>query len=60
VTVSIGVGESSARLATPELVIEAADQALYYAKGQGRNRVEVARKTRRAGAQPAVVVVSRA
>jgi diguanylate cyclase (GGDEF)-like protein len=59
VTVSIGVAESSARLAAAELVIEAADQALYYAKGQGRNRVEVARKTRRA-AQPPVVVVSRA
>ncbi|MGI9101315.1 MAG: diguanylate cyclase [Terriglobales bacterium] len=42
VTVSIGVAEVSARLRTPELVIEAADQALYRAKDQGRNRVEVA------------------
>jgi diguanylate cyclase (GGDEF)-like protein len=58
VTVSIGVAESSARLATAELVIEAADQALYYAKGQGRNRVEVARKKRLAPAQPPVAVVS--
>ena len=55
VTVSIGVAESSARLASPEQVIEAADQALYHAKGQGRNRVEVARKPRRAPAQPVVV-----
>ncbi len=42
VTVSIGVAESSARLATPELVIEAADRALYRAKDNGRNRVEAA------------------
>jgi diguanylate cyclase (GGDEF)-like protein len=60
VTVSIGVAEAGARLATPELVIEAADQALYYAKGQGRNRVEIARKTRRASAQTPVTAPSRA
>jgi PleD family two-component response regulator len=40
VTVSMGVAESSARLLTPGLVIEAADQALYRAKDNGRNRVE--------------------
>ena len=60
VTVSIGVAEASARLATPELVMEAADQALYYAKGQGRNRVEIARKTRRAPAPPPMAATSRA
>ena len=40
VTVSMGVAESSTRLPTPERVIEAADQALYRAKDNGRNRVE--------------------
>ena len=50
VTVSMGVAESSGRLRTPELVIEAADQALYRAKDNGRNRVESADKTRNRGA----------
>lgn len=39
VTVSIGVAERSARHAEPEAVIKAADQALYRAKKEGRNRV---------------------
>ena len=47
VTVSMGVAESSARLNTPERVIEAADQALYRAKDNGRNRVEHAGAVRR-------------
>jgi diguanylate cyclase (GGDEF)-like protein len=42
VTVSIGVAEPSTRLRQPEQVIQAADQALYNAKGNGRNRVEMA------------------
>jgi len=42
VTVSIGVAEPSTRLRQPEQVIQAADQALYSAKGNGRNRVEIA------------------
>ena len=42
VTVSIGVAEPSTRLRQPEQVIQAADQALYIAKGNGRNRVEIA------------------
>jgi diguanylate cyclase (GGDEF)-like protein len=46
VTVSIGVAESSARLQTPPRVIEAADQALYRAKDNGRNRIETAGKIR--------------
>jgi diguanylate cyclase (GGDEF)-like protein len=47
VTVSMGVAECTARLGTPELVIEAADQALYHAKDNGRNRVELAGKPAR-------------
>jgi diguanylate cyclase (GGDEF)-like protein len=42
VTVSIGVAEPSTRNRQPEQVINAADQALYRAKGNGRNRVELA------------------
>ena len=39
VTVSIGVAGPNAGLATPQQVLEAADQALYRAKQGGRNRV---------------------
>jgi GGDEF domain-containing protein len=39
VTISIGVAERSAKLATPDDVIKAADKALYRAKSKGRNRV---------------------
>jgi len=42
VTVSIGVAEPSTRYHQPEQVIHAADQALYRAKHNGRNRVELA------------------
>jgi diguanylate cyclase (GGDEF)-like protein len=42
VTISIGVAEPSTRYRQPEQVIQAADQALYRAKGRGRNRVELA------------------
>jgi len=37
--VSIGVAERSERRPTPEAVIEAADRALYRAKGKGRDQV---------------------
>ena len=40
VTVSIGVAESNGRQDSPELVVQAADRALYRAKDAGRNRVE--------------------
>src|SRR5579871_608701 len=40
VTVSIGVAEPGPKNSTVEQVIEAADKALYRAKGAGRNRVE--------------------
>ena len=42
VTVSMGVAEPSTRDRQPEQVIQAADQALYAAKRNGRNRVELA------------------
>src|ERR1700674_3323617 len=42
VTVSIGVAEPSTRIRQPEQVIQSADQALYRAKNDGRNRVELA------------------
>jgi GGDEF domain-containing protein len=42
VTVSAGVAEPSTRYRQPEQVINAADQALYLAKSNGRNRVELA------------------
>jgi len=42
VTVSIGVAEPSTRYRQPDQVINAADQALYRAKHNGRNRVELA------------------
>ncbi len=42
VTVSIGLAENTARARTTEEVILAADKALYQAKHNGRNRVEIA------------------
>ncbi len=39
VTISIGVAEPSRERRSPEQVISAADQALYRAKQQGRNRI---------------------
>jgi PleD family two-component response regulator len=41
ITVSIGIAGPNVTNATPEKVIQAADQALYRAKESGRNRVEV-------------------
>jgi diguanylate cyclase (GGDEF)-like protein len=41
VTVSIGVSSFHPGLDTPEEIIETADRALYLAKHQGKNRVEV-------------------
>jgi GGDEF domain-containing protein len=40
VTVSIGAAESNGRQDAPDVVVQAADQALYRAKDAGRNRVE--------------------
>jgi diguanylate cyclase (GGDEF)-like protein len=40
VTVSIGAAESNGRQDAPDLVLQAADRALYRAKDAGRNRVE--------------------
>ena len=47
VKVSIGIAHSSADRPSPELVLEAADKALYRAKANGRNRVETAASLRR-------------
>lgn len=41
ITVSIGIASCSHIICTPEAVIEAADKALYEAKRQGRNNVQV-------------------
>ena len=45
ITVSIGVAERSQRHSTPELVLDAADAALYRAKEAGRNTVKLADST---------------
>jgi diguanylate cyclase (GGDEF)-like protein len=45
ITISIGVAENSKKLSTPELVLEAADGALYRAKESGRNCVRLAEST---------------
>jgi diguanylate cyclase (GGDEF)-like protein len=42
ITISIGVAEHSKKRSTPELVLEAADHALYRAKASGRNCVKLA------------------
>lgn len=42
ITISIGLAERSRRHSTPELVVDAADAALYRAKEAGRNCVRIA------------------
>ncbi len=46
VTVSIGVATSTRETSHPDLVLQAADRALYRAKANGRNRVETASRRR--------------
>lgn len=41
VTVSIGVADRSGKRSTPELVLKAADKALYKAKKNGRNQISM-------------------
>ena len=48
ITVSIGLAERSQRHSTPELVLDAADAALYRAKEAGRNCVRLADSTQKA------------
>ncbi len=45
ISISIGVAERSKRHSTPELVLDAADAALYLAKGAGRNCVKLDEST---------------
>lgn len=47
VTVSIGVATSAKAESDPDLVLKAADKALYRAKANGRNRLETAASPRR-------------
>jgi len=47
VTVSMGVATSAKEESDPELVLQAADKALYRAKANGRNRLETATSPRR-------------
>jgi len=47
VTVSIGVASSTQEKSDPHQIMDAADQALYRAKDNGRNRVETASSLRR-------------
>jgi diguanylate cyclase (GGDEF)-like protein len=53
VTVSIGVATSTGENSNPDSVLEAADKALYRAKDNGRNRVEIAPARRRSRARAA-------
>jgi diguanylate cyclase (GGDEF)-like protein len=41
ITASFGIGWTSTPGAEPESLIQSADEALYRAKGHGRNRVEI-------------------
>jgi diguanylate cyclase (GGDEF)-like protein len=55
ITISVGLAEQSKRHSTPELVLEAADRALYHAKESGRNCVKLDSDS---SSQPAVLVES--
>ena len=45
VTISIGIAEYKRQMKNPEELISQADQALYRAKAEGRNRVETYKET---------------
>jgi diguanylate cyclase (GGDEF)-like protein len=52
ISISVGIAERSKRHSTPELVLDAADAALYRAKEAGRNCVALEESTRSAAMQP--------
>jgi len=61
VTISVGLAHnhSGAAVSDPQRLVAAADKALYAAKDNGRNRIEVARSPGRyAGVDPEVMVVA--
>jgi diguanylate cyclase len=47
VTVSLGVATSEKQTVEADVVLQAADKALYRAKANGRNRVEISTSARR-------------
>jgi diguanylate cyclase (GGDEF)-like protein len=53
ITVSVGLANCSSSVAETEVVLQAADKALYRAKANGRNRIEVAPSRRSRGAKAA-------
>jgi diguanylate cyclase (GGDEF)-like protein len=53
VTVSMGVASGLSSVGETETVLQAADKALYRAKANGRNRIEIAASRRRSGSAKA-------
>ncbi len=58
VTISVGIAELGAALDTADLIVAAADAALYAAKRNGRNRVEVAGRITEVRKMPRVTLAT--